>query len=362
MSPATSSGFDPAVGAASLRPIRAPSAWVGAELGRSEEWLHTLSGGEIDELDAALRATQRRGLAIQAIGRAEFPLPTLAPALAAILGTLLHGRGFVLIRGLPIARYALEEAATIYWGLGAHLGRPLSQNAKGHLLGHVRDLGLDVRDPAVRVYQTPERQTFHTDSCDIVGLLCLQKAKSGGLSSLTSSMSVYNEMARRRPDLAVLLFQPFATDRRGEVPEGMQPYFQLPVFNEYKGQLSVIYARRYIESAQRFPELPRLSEAQREALDLFDALAEDATLRLDMAFEPGDMQFLHNHTILHDRTAYVDWPEPERKRHLLRLWLCPPNGRPLPPEYAERYGSVAIGRRGGIHVPGTRLNVPLEPV
>ena len=360
MANSTSSHYDPTVGAASLQPIDGPSAWIGAELRDSDAWVYRLAEAELRELHEAMRATRERPML--EIDRDSFVLPTLGPVLAGILDTLLNGRGFVLIRGIPVREYPIEEAARIYWGLGAHLGKPLSQNAKGHLLGHVRDLGLDLQDPSVRVYQTLERQTFHTDSCDIVGLLCLQKAKSGGLSSLTSSISVYNEMVRRRPDLAALLFEPFATDRRGEVPEGMAPYFMLPVFNEYQGYLSTIYARRYIESAQRFPEVLRLTEAQREALDLFDALAEDSTLRLDMAFEPGDMQFLHNHTILHDRTAYEDWPEPERKRHLLRLWLCPPNARPLPPAYAQRYGSVELGNRGGIRVPGSRLNVPLEPV
>jgi Taurine catabolism dioxygenase TauD, TfdA family len=356
----TSSHYDRAIGPASLRRIESPAAWIGAELARSDEWTYALSPAELAELDAALRATRDRP--IMEIGRAEFVLPRLGPVLAGMLDTLLDGRGFVLIRGLPRAAYGIEELARIYWGIGTHIGKALSQNAKGHLLGHVRDLNVSTTDPSVRIYQTTERQTFHTDSCDVVGLLCLQKSRSGGLSSLTSSMSVYNEMVRRRPDLAALLFEPFATDRRGEVPEGMPPYFRLPVFNEYEGCLSVIYARRYIESAQRFPDVPRLSEAQREALDLFDSLAEDARLRLDMAFEPGDIQLVCNHVILHDRTAYEDWPEPERKRHLLRLWLCPPRGRALPPAYAQRYGSVQVGDRGGIRVPGTRLNVPLEPV
>ncbi len=174
-------------------------------------------------------------------------------------------------------------------------------------------------------------------------------------------MSIYNEMVRLRPDLAAELFQPFGTDRRGEVPEGMLPYFMLPVFNEHAGYFSVIYARRYIQSAQRFPEVPRLTEAQLEALDLLDALANDERLRIDMALQPGDVQLVCNHTVLHARTAYEDWPEPERKRHLLRLWLSPPVGRPLPPAYAQRYGSVEIGNRGGIVVPGQHPTVPLQP-
>jgi hypothetical protein len=232
----------------------------------------------------------------------------------------------------------------------------------GHLLGHVTDLGLATTDPNVRTYQTTERQHFHTDSCDIVGLLCLKTAMSGGLSSITSSMAIYNVMAERRPDLAQRLFRPFATDRRGEVPVGEKPYFSLPVYNDHAGYLSAIYSRTYINSGQRFPDAPRLTPEDVEALDMFDDLANDAELRLDMEFRPGDMQFVHNHTCLHDRTAFVDWPQPERKRHLLRLWLAAPGARPLPPIYAERYGSITIGDRGGIICEKTRLHAPLEPM
>lgn len=357
----TSSHYDPAVGAASLRIIDGPAAWLGDDLRDSDVWIHPFSEAEIAELEAALAHVKTLRLPLAEVRKEHFPLPTLGPVLAHIQDEVLNGRGFQLMRGLPVQRYSIEESATIYWGMGMHLGRPVPQNAQGHLLGHVRSLDYDLNDPNVRVYQTRERQTFHTDSCDIVALLCLQTAKSGGLSSLSSSVSIYNEMVRRRPDLAALLFEPFATDRRGEVPEGMMPYFNLPVFNEYEGHFSVIYARRYIMSAQRFPEVPRLTEAQLEALDLVDSLAEDPHFRIDMELRPGDIQYVCNHVVLHDRTEYEDWPEPERKRHLLRFWLCPPNGRPLPPAYAQRYGSVEIGNRGGIRVPGQQLVAPLEP-
>jgi hypothetical protein len=175
-------------------------------------------------------------------------------------------------------------------------------------------------------------------------------------------MAIYNVMTTKRPDLVRRLFQPFPTDRRGEVPAGRKPFFEIPVYNEHAGYLSVLYSRPYITSGQRFAEARRLSPEDIEALDMFDALANDPELRLDMELRPGDMQFLHNHTILHDRTAFEDWPEPERKRHLLRLWLAAPGARPLPPVYAERYGSTTIGDRGGIICPGTRLHAPLEPV
>ena len=225
----------------------------------------------------------------------------------------------------------------------------------------MRDAGLSSRDPNVRVYLTRERQNYHTDSCDVVGLLCLHPARSGGLSSLVSSVTIFNEMRKRRPDLARVLFEQIETDRRGEVPEGQKPFFTIPVFNWYAGLLSTIYNRTYITSARRFPEVSPLEPAQVEALDLFEGLANDPALHFRMELQAGDVQLVHNHTMLHDRTAFEDWPEPERKRHLLRLWLAPLNARPLPPVFAERYGSVVPGNRGGIVVPGTRYTVPWEP-
>ena len=339
-------------------PIAGPSAWRGADLARSTDWIHRLSATERAELDAAMRAVIGRDLLT--VTRAEFPLPTFGATLDAIRRELLGGRGFILLRGIEAARYSFRELATIYWGLGMHLGKAVSQNGAGHVLGHVRDVGRDEHDPNARIYQTTKRQTYHTDSCDIVGLLCVNKAKRGGLSSLASSVTVYNEMRARRPDLAAALFEPFCFDRRGEVPDGMQPWYTTPIFNWYGGVLTTMYVRRYIESAQRFEQVPRLTATQREALDLFDAIVEDPAINLFMDFEPGDIQLVHNHQTVHDRTEFEDWPEPERKRHLLRLWLCPPDGRPLPPSFAPRYGSVTVGDRGGILVPGSRLTVPLE--
>jgi Taurine catabolism dioxygenase TauD, TfdA family len=345
-----------------VRPmIEGPSAWIGADLAkRPDEWTWTLSSAEIAEIEAAVAGVAGRDIAT--ITRVDFPLPTVGPKLDQVRNEILNGRGFILIRGLPVEGRPIAESAAAYWGIGAHLGHARSQNAKGHVLGHVRDMGLATTDPKVRIYQTTERQNFHTDSCDIVGLLCLKTARTGGLSSITSSMSIHNAMARTRPDLLARLFQPFATDRRGEVPEDKLPWFDIPVFNQHAGYLSVIYAPHYVRSSQRFPEARRLTAEDLEALDMFDRMAEDTTLRLDMQLRPGDMQFVHNHTILHDRTAFEDWPEPERKRHLLRLWLAAPGARPLPDVYAERYGSVTIGDRGGIICPGTMLHAPLEPV
>jgi hypothetical protein len=345
------------------RRVEGPAAWIGAEMRQREaEWTYRLTPADIAEVDAATAAVRARGLELAEIRRADFPLPTLGPALDRLRREVVAGRGFVLLRGMPVAGRPIDEAATAYWGVGAYFGSARSQNAKGHLLGHVYDLGVSAEsNPNVRGYATHERQNYHIDRSDIVALLCLRRAKSGGLSTIVSSMTVHNVMAERRPDLLERLYRPFPTDRRGEVPVGKAPFYEAPVFNEHEGLVSVLYSRLYIHSAQRFPEARRLAPEDYEALDMFTALADDPDLRLDMDFQPGDIQFLHNHTILHARTAYEDWPEPERKRHLLRLWLSPPEGRPLPPVFAEVYGSLAPGDRGGIICKDTHLHAPLMP-
>lgn len=336
-------------------------AWYGPEMAARDEWLMPLSAVDVREIEQTMAPLIAREADIAAISAADFPLPSLESKLKSrVRDEVLDGRGFLLLRGLPVERWNIREAATAFFGLGAHLGSARSQNAKGHVLGHVQDLGLDAQDPNVRIYQTSARQTFHTDSCDIVALLCLKTAREGGLSALVSSTTIFNEMRRRRPDLLALLLQPIGTDRRGEVAAGQKPYFEIPVFSWHQGYLTAIYQRQYIESAQRFPDAPRLTAAHREALDLFDALADDPALNMTMEFKPGDVQFVHNHTLLHDRTAFVDWPEPARRRHLLRLWLAASDARPLPPLFAQRYGSVTVGDRGGVIVAGTRLHAPLQ--
>ena len=342
-------------------PVRGPDAWRGAEMRERGDWIHMLSEAEIAEVGAAVDAVDTDDRAIAGIARDDFPLPRLGPVLDAIREEVLRGRGFALIRGLPIERYSIRRRAIAFWGIGAWFGRAVSQNAMGHLLGHVIDLGRSNDDYRARTYQTRDRQFFHADSCDIVGLLCVRKAKRGGLSAIASSVTLHNEMLARSPELAAELFRPMHFDRRGEVPEGRPPWYEMPVFNWHEGRLSTHYVRRYIESIRRLPEVPPLTERQIAAFDLLDEIAEDPAVQLRMEFEPGDMQFLHNPQILHDRTAFEDESDPALRRHLLRLWLCAPDGRPLPPAYAGRWGSADIGNRGGVVVKGAIPHVPLEP-
>jgi Taurine catabolism dioxygenase TauD, TfdA family len=336
------------------------SAWYGPDLAGRTDWIERLTDAEIAEVEAAILVAKRSNRDLGAITAEEVSLPTLVPHLQGLLDEVLNGRGFVLIKGLPVERWSKRDAAIAFLVIGVHLGNLRMQNAEGHLLGHVRDLGRSSGDPNTRIYQTRERQTHHTDSSDVVGLLCLRAAKSGGLSSLVSSTTIFNEMLKRRPDLLRVLFDPIQTDRRGEVPQGCKPYFNIPIFNYSHGLVSAIYQRQYIESARRFEGVEPLSSLQIEALDLLDELANDPKLNLMMELQPGDIQLVHNHTILHDRTAFEDYPEPERKRHLLRLWVAPPNARPLPEIYAERFGSIIPGDRGGVVVAESRPTISIE--
>lgn len=350
----------PPAGASAVPPLlppaqKGPSVWDAASP-VPPPWL--LSAEEL----AALRECAAAVVAASAGGNGDLSLPAVDAAAAALPRAfsarlacecneeLLHGRGWTLLRGLPVAAWGDELVAAAFLVLTRALGALRQQNRAGHVLGHVTDLGLSSSDPNVRVYQTSERQTFHTDSCDVVALLMLRPARSGGESFLVSAGAVFNALRTRRPDLLALLLEPLATDRRGEVPAGALPYFCIPPFSLHKGALNVIYQRQYIDSAQRFPDAPRLTPAHIEALDALDALLNDPAMHVRMTLAPGDVQLVHNHALLHDRSAFVD--DPHAPRHLLRAWIAPPGARPLPPAFAQRFGSVEVGARGGVQLEG----------
>ncbi|MET4807975.1 TauD/TfdA family dioxygenase [Limibacillus sp. MBR-115] len=336
-----------------------PGVWFGPEMAGRGDWIVEVTTEQIMAFESAIEILRHAGKELQDTDFSEVPK---FPEFQRAAEEVLTGRGFILLRGLPVERWDRETTAWVYWMLGLYFGIPVPQNGDGHLLGHVKNLGKDYRDPAVRIYQTNYRQPFHTDSCDIVGLLCLRPAKQGGESRIVSSSTLHNEMLARRPDLLNVLYEPFVLDRKNEVPEGKGPYYEIPVFHRYGDRITGFYARDFIEAAQqRFAEIPRLTNRQIEALDYLDSLANDPSLYLAMDFQPGDVQLLHNHQILHARAAYEDWSEVERRRHLLRLWLSTPNGRALPPVFCERYGTVTPGEiRGGIRVPGVIPQVILD--
>ncbi|KAI9001829.1 taurine catabolism dioxygenase TauD, TfdA family [Hyaloraphidium curvatum] len=301
-----------------------PDHWLGADMEKSTEWVVPVSPEVAAEVLAASRAFLASGKPLAAISRADFPLgPASESLLAAVERDLFHGRGFALLRGLPVDQWTKEETATATLGIGLRLGKLLVQNGKGHLLGHVQDLGRDPNDPTVRYYATAERQMFHTDEADVVGLVCLQTAAEGGGSLLASAAAVYNHLRTHDPAALETLFKPFVWDRKdeqgpGDAPYGVSPVLlYLPPKDGGEGRVAAFYDRNFLRSAARLPGVAPLTAEKTAALDALDAACEAVALRMDL--QVGDVQLVHNHQLLHDRMAFRDGPG--KRRHLLRLWL-----------------------------------------
>jgi len=298
--------------------IIGPTAWKAAEMRARTDWIHVLTEAEIADLDRALRAVQARGLAMADVTRDDFRLPVLAPYLADLEKTVRTGRGFALLRGIPVERYSDEEMFLIKWGIGSHLGEKVSQNAYGDLLGHVYDHKRDPNETRTRGYQTRGELRFHVDRADMTSLLCLRKGREGGLSRVVSSMSVHNAILARHPEYLPPLYEgvPYIhIEEAGEMRSWKEP-----VFSVADGVLSCSIRRNTVQKAIERSGIA-MTPLETAALDCFDAVAEDPEFVLEMALEPGDIQFVNNYTILHGRTAFTDDPAPGRNRHLVRLWL-----------------------------------------
>ena len=316
-------------------PIESPAVWHGEDLSSSEEWIVHLEAAQLDEIEVALDTMKTRDCEFLDTTSKDFPLPQFADLIFDLQYQLEKGRGFALIRGLSTDRFGTEEKMlNVFWGFGNHVGKPEPQDREGKLLHHVRDTGLDMaQHDNLRLYQTNRTIPYHNDGSDVFMLLCLRPAKRGGQSLLVSAVSVFNEIIRRRVDLAEVLQRPFYFDARGQQAKGMPRCQVVPIFNSYEERLHVLYKRDYIELAQRFDEVPRLSERQIEALDLIDEICHEDRFALEFDMQAGDILLANNYQILHSRGAFEDDLDPDRRRHMLRLWLTLPNGRGLPPVF-----------------------------
>lgn len=311
--------------------ITSPAAWKGSELVGDNSWIHHLSDHAVAALDEALATLKQRGPSFPNFTQQDFPLPSLNSELQKYASDLENGRGFLLLRGLPVERYTDDEIKIIYYGIGLNLGAPVRQNPKGDLLGLVMNVG-DKSKKTTRVYETNAYLPYHTDPSDVVGLLCLRKAKQGGLSSLVSAASVYNVMLQNHPEYLALFYRPMYYAHLGKDEPGLSPIFS---YND--GKLSCRYLRQYIELGYETMGLP-LSRIEVEALDLFDSIMHDENLRIDMMLEPGDLQFANNYAVMHSRTEFEDHDDESLHRKMLRLWLKMPNARTLAPDFPGRNG------------------------
>ncbi|MEL0001454.1 MAG: TauD/TfdA family dioxygenase [Rhodospirillales bacterium] len=314
-----------------LQAIECPAAWKSKELAADGNWRLHLTPGEKDELVRATEGALEKQIPIECLTAAEFPLPRLSSKIRGLREVLEGGRGFIVLHGIPVDRFSLEEAKVLHWGFGQYLGYPEPQDKAGKLLHVVTDTGANVETTDnIRSFQTNDELTFHTDGADVFALLCIRPARTGGGSRLVSSTAIYNELLRRDHKLAAILVKPFHFDARAQNP-WEQKIQTVPIFTLHNGMVSALYKRRYIELAQRFEEVPRLTADQVAAMDLLDEIASDPDMHLSLNLEPGDMEIANNATCFHARFNYTDYDDPNMKRCMLRLWLSLPNGRPLPP-------------------------------
>ena len=310
--------------------------WRAADLPACDEWELTLSAPELAEFARLLE-------------NADSAIPTLTERLLWMRERLETGAGVILLRGLPIADSAESAIKAAFQRLASEIGTPLSQAADGTRIFSVRDAGFAKDDPRARGPNTSKRLSFHTDRCDVIGFLCLNEAKSGGDNEIVSSKAVYEVIGEHRPDLLEILKAPFYYKRHSVDLGNDQPWCQQPIFSLCEGHFACSFLRVLIERAHADPNLPDLSPEQVEALDFLEETAADPSLFLRFRQHPGDLLLLNNWVTLHRRTAFEDWPELERRRHILRAWLSVPNSRPLDPMFAANYGDVRAGAiRGGM--------------
>jgi hypothetical protein len=334
--------------------------WEGSKVTRDDQWLTTLSAADIATLIEAVQHTHRTGKPIaEELIRHDFALGPLGDRLLALRDQVLNGCGYVVLRGLPADKMNDEDLIRAYWGIGTFFGDPVSQNAAGHLLGHV----IDQRQPpsaSTRIYQTSRAQPFHSDSCDIVGLLCLRQAKSGGGSAIASAAAIHNYLLEHDPAALQTLYDEFQCDRYGEIPAGKLPHYTVRVYNRIANALVCCGMDPDIRSAQRLENVKPLSSDQLHALDQFQAVAR--SLALNMTLKRGDIQLVNNLTVVLARDEFTDHQASERRRYMVRLWLSSPLGRQVPEFLVERWGNIEVGSvRGGIKVPGAVTKVNLNP-
>ena len=323
-----------------------PSAWKPAELGGKAAISKALTDQHIEAFDRALHAVLKKGIEVESIQREDFPLDDIIEDIRRWEHEIQESRGILILSGFPIERYNKDESAIIHYGLGTHFGEPQSQSLMGDRLGHV--VGVGGKNTHERAYRNSVELALHTDASDIIGMMCLVKAKQGGLSGYCSAPAIYNHFLDHHPDFLEVLFEGYRYHLFGEQPPGESPVTEhkIPVFSEKDGYLSVSYLRSYIELAFEELNQPK-TEAEARALDLFDEIAHSPKFRLDFILEPGEISYFNNYTVLHTRTEFFDDDDPEKKRHLLRLWLKAWNPRPLDGEIGTYGARKGIDKQTG---------------
>lgn len=332
-------------------PAQRPQAWLATDARQDTSWIQRLTATEVASFDRALAHARSLGKPMLAMTAEDFPLDDVArQALARAVATTQGRWGMCLVKGFPVDRWIEDDTRLAYWGMGLHMGVARTQNRASDFMNDVRDVGAAYKTTNGRGYNTNAGLDFHTDSSDVVGLMCRRAARTGGESKVVSSIALRDAVAQRRPDLIPVLQQPFHYSYQGAQDPSQPPYYALPILGSHASAFAFRINRKNVVAAQRdFDDVPRLTPAQIEALDLLDTLLTDPALCFSMQLEQGDMQLLNNYVTVHSRTNFEDYEEFDRKRHLLRLWLAVPGAQPLPDDWAIYFTDVRAGAvRGGL--------------
>jgi Taurine catabolism dioxygenase TauD, TfdA family len=333
-----------------LSAVDSPAAWLAADLAADRQWERAFTSAEVATLHDAFNhlCEVNPSLDLATMTADDFPLAELAPELARLRDVIVDGVGTQVYTGFPVEHYTEQELRAIWWGFNLHVGTAVSQSWRGNLIGDVRDVGTGIAGRAGRGYTSNDELNFHSDFSDLTGLFFLKQGKTGGVSRMGSSVAVHNEIYRRRPDLLAVLYEPFATSWQSNELPGEQPWYNMPIFGRDGDNLSCAFVKTNVLWAAKNCGAPPMTDRQIDAVEYLAAVAAEDQFLVERRFEPGTMWFCSNHTVLHMRTAFTDFDEPERKRHLLRIWLSLPNGHALSPTYAPFFGDVRAGAvRGG---------------
>ena len=312
--------------------IDGPMAWRGSDIKSKDEIAFDLTRSHVAALEDVLLRVRNAGLALREIGPDHCRHPALDADLARVFDEIQHGRGIVILRNLPVEGHPVEDVSTMFWAVGAHFGRGVSQSALGDVLGQVRDETPPGQAESARGYTSRRELSLHVDLAQIVGLMCVRQARTGGYSQYASGLAIYNEILATRPELMPILCRGFPYHRRdeeGPAQARITPY-DIPVFSRRAGKVSVFMVREIMNAA--FRELRRaFTPEEIDAIDTFRATAQ--RLQFETRLEAGEATFLNNYTVLHARSEFEDWEEADRKRLMLRLWLdAERNVRPVVPQ------------------------------
>ncbi|MDC0073340.1 TauD/TfdA family dioxygenase [Alphaproteobacteria bacterium] len=327
-----------------------PALWQPEDLKKNKDWIFELNNSESMHIARNIKKVFNPKRSFFEYSKDEFNLESSIEIILNAAKKAYFGYGVSLVRGLPRNTLNEEEFRLMIWVIGLYLGVARPQGIASQYISDVRAVGMDYRSASGRGYNSNANLDFHADGCDLVGLACFNKAKEGGQSHISSSTTVWQKLVSERPDLAEIAMEDFYFSHNQEEIPGECPYYVQPLFEEEGGYLFGKWNWNRVRTAQKIKGVPKLTVSQKECINLIEKILRRPDVMLSTWFEPGDLQFINNHVILHSRTSFIDYQDYNKKRLLFRIWLAPPYSIKLPTSWQDFWRSIEPGTvRGGIH-------------